>query len=204
MSNEPIYFNNDQDLPTRADAIQNRADILEVARNLFAAEGVENVSMSQIARDANVGKGTLYRHFRNKPDLCIALLDSEQRAFQNRSIEHLRTSIDSPVEKLEWFLENLCDFTERNLAFLYEARAGRLVESAVSLDHPAHHWQWQTIAGLVRQANPLVDADYFADVIYIMLDAENYRFQRYIRQYSPERVIESILDVTHRLLGLGN
>lgn len=200
MSDDPIFFSNNQEMPTRSDALQNRADILDVARNLFTEHGIEKVSMSQIARQAEVGKGTLYRHFRNKPDLCLALLDSEQRGFQDYTIHHMRTSQASPIENLTWFLQQLCNFTERNLEILYEARAGRLDESAVNLDHPAHHWQWQTIAGLMRQINPKIDAEYFADAVYIMLDAGNYHFQRYVRGYSQQRILDGALDVTCRLL----
>ncbi len=200
MSDDQIFFNTDSEMPTRSDALQNRADILTVARGLFEQRGVENVSMSQIAREAEVGKGTLYRHFRNKPDLCIALLDSEQRGLQDRTIQFMRNPDLSPLEKLDWFIKRLCEFTERNLEILYEARAGRLPDATVTLDHSAHHWQWQTIVGLIRQANASVDADYIADVIYIMLDAGTYHFQRYVRGYARERILDNIQATAQRLI----
>lgn len=202
MSDNPFFFNSDPDIPSRADAVQNRSDILCVARQLFRDLGIENVSMSQIAREAKVGKGTLYRHFRNKPDLAIALLDDDQRLLQNNTLSHIRNSTDSPAQQLEWFLAELCDFTARNLDFLCEARSGRLAESeAVSLSHPAHHWQWQTILGLMRQINPEADVEYFATVIYIMVDAETYRFLHDAQQYSHERIVHGIISTAQKLLG---
>jgi AcrR family transcriptional regulator len=74
-----------ESLPSRADALKNRALLLETARRLFSEQGVEAVSMTAIADAAGVGKGTLYRHFENKAQLCQALLDDDQRALQERT-----------------------------------------------------------------------------------------------------------------------
>jgi hypothetical protein len=46
----------------RADAERNRERILEVAKEAFARDGA-NASLDDIAKQAEVGPGTLYRHF---------------------------------------------------------------------------------------------------------------------------------------------
>ena len=58
----------------RADAVRNRASILEAARRLVAEQGTE-VAMGEIARAAGVAVGTLYRHFPNKTDLLAAVVN---------------------------------------------------------------------------------------------------------------------------------
>ncbi|WP_307796565.1 TetR/AcrR family transcriptional regulator [Actinomadura barringtoniae] len=67
----------------RADAARNRAKVLTAAADLFAAHGVESVSMDQIATAAGVGKGTLFRRFGDKSGLAAALLDERERELQN-------------------------------------------------------------------------------------------------------------------------
>lgn len=52
----------------RKDAVLNRERIVAVATDLFRQEGI-HVPFEEIARRANVGKGTLYRHFPNKASL---------------------------------------------------------------------------------------------------------------------------------------
>ena len=60
--------------PLRADARRNRARVLEVAEQTFAAEGL-SVPIDTIAERAGVGVGTVYRHFPTKEDLLQALAD---------------------------------------------------------------------------------------------------------------------------------
>src|SRR2546430_12455978 len=61
------------DRPLRADAARNRARVLEVAYDAFAAEGLA-VPIDEIARRAGVGAGTVYRHFPAKEDLFRAVM----------------------------------------------------------------------------------------------------------------------------------
>lgn len=67
----------------RADAARNRAKVLAAAAELFAAHGVESVSMDAIAAAAGVGKGTLFRRFGDKAGLAVALLDERERELQD-------------------------------------------------------------------------------------------------------------------------
>ena len=60
--------------PLRADAARNRARVLEVAYDTFAAEGLA-VPIDEIARRAGVGAGTVYRHFPTKEDLYRAVVE---------------------------------------------------------------------------------------------------------------------------------
>jgi AcrR family transcriptional regulator len=59
--------------PLRADAARNRARVLEVAYETFAAEGL-SVPIDEIARRAGVGAGTVYRHFPTKEALFAAVV----------------------------------------------------------------------------------------------------------------------------------
>lgn len=200
MNNDPIFLGTDRDTPARADAVQNRAEIIAAAQRLFAEHGVHNVSMTQIACEAGVGKGTLYRHFRNKSDVCYALMDNEQQSFQNRTFEHLRTTSDTPSESLLWFLEVLAGFVADHIDLLFAAYQDRLPDEGIQLAHPAHHWQWLTILGLLNQMSLDADTEYLADVLYTLLDPRTYFFQRQVRGYDHTRIVDGILDTAHRLI----
>jgi AcrR family transcriptional regulator len=193
MLDDTLSFNNHAQ-PMRSDAVKNRALILETAQRLFTEQGVEAVSMSAIAEAAGIGKGTLYRHFDNKTELCQALLDHDQRDLQARVFERLRLSPVTPRETLYWFMHELIGFVDRNLPLLCAESTSH------SLEFPAHWWWRQTIRGLLTQAQFVGDLDAITDSLYILTDIHAVRFQRHVRGYSVERICDGLDLLIRRVL----
>ena len=50
-----------------------RKDIIDAAEKLFFLEGYENVAMNNIAKQAEMARGTLYQYFKNKNDIYAAI-----------------------------------------------------------------------------------------------------------------------------------
>jgi AcrR family transcriptional regulator len=65
--------------PKRADARRNEEKLITAAREAFAEHGAET-SLEEIARRAEVGIGTLYRHFPTRPALLEAVYTDEVAA----------------------------------------------------------------------------------------------------------------------------
>jgi len=61
--------------PLRADAERNRLRILDAAQRVFAVRGLQ-ASLDDVAREAGVGVGTVYRRFADKDELVEALFSS--------------------------------------------------------------------------------------------------------------------------------
>ena len=86
----------------RADAERNRQRLLDVAKVAFAEKGV-SASLEDIAREAGLGIGTLYRHFPTRE----ALIDEIYRDEGNRLVEAaLQLSAErAPLEAIQaWLL----------------------------------------------------------------------------------------------------
>jgi polyketide synthase 12 len=66
----------------RADAARNRRQLLSTARELMAEVGAARVTMDGLAARADLGKGTVFRHFGSRAGIFQALLDEEERALQ--------------------------------------------------------------------------------------------------------------------------
>ncbi|WP_460763127.1 TetR/AcrR family transcriptional regulator [Nocardiopsis oceani] len=66
----------------RADAVRNRRAILDAAQRLFAEQGPGAVTMNAVARAAGMGVGTVYRRFGDVGQLLAALMDEDERHFQ--------------------------------------------------------------------------------------------------------------------------
>ena len=68
----------------RADARRNRARILEVAREVFASEGLA-VPIDTVATRAGIGVGTVYRHFPTKEALFAAIVSDRVQALADEA-----------------------------------------------------------------------------------------------------------------------
>ena len=86
----------------RADAQRNRERILSVAKQAFTQYGV-NVSLDDVARQAAVGAGTLYRHFPTRDSLLEAVYRTEVEKLA--LAEKQLTETLPPIEALRaWML----------------------------------------------------------------------------------------------------
>jgi AcrR family transcriptional regulator len=90
--------------PLRADAVRNRARVLEVAWETFASEGL-SVPIDEIARRAGVGLGTVYRHFPSKDDLVRAIVSDRLQQVIDEADSQLQTG--DPAEALFTFLRSV-------------------------------------------------------------------------------------------------
>src|SRR5260221_2517321 len=86
----------------RADAQRNRERILEVAKQAFTRSGADT-SLDDIAKQADVGPGTLYRHFPTRDILLEAVYRSEVEKLA--AAERKFAAAMPPVEDLRaWML----------------------------------------------------------------------------------------------------
>ncbi|MFC1413269.1 TetR/AcrR family transcriptional regulator [Streptacidiphilus sp. N1-12] len=90
----------------RSDARDNRGRILAVARAAFAAEGLD-VPIREIARRAEVGVATVYRHFQTK-DALLAEAFAEQMASCS-AIVHEGLAADDPWSGFSLVIERLME-----------------------------------------------------------------------------------------------
>jgi AcrR family transcriptional regulator len=129
--------------PLRADAVRNREHLLEVAAGEFAANGAD-VPLEDIARQAGVGIGTLYRHFPTRGALVEAVYRHEVDALVVRADELLATlpPDQALVEWMHLFVRHVA--TKRGMmsvlkplmsagSTLFEETRGRAVAAASRL-----------------------------------------------------------------------
>lgn len=66
--------------------------MLASAEQLFALKGFAGTSMSDIARGAEAGKGSIYWHFESKDEILLALLEQRAEAWIAESVEAARSA----------------------------------------------------------------------------------------------------------------
>lgn len=105
------------DVPTsglRADARENRARIVQTARRVFAERGL-SASLEEIARQAGVGVGTLYRRFPTREDLIGAVFAEKMDAY-------VFAATSSLAQQDSWlgfctFIQTVCELQSTDQGF---------------------------------------------------------------------------------------
>ncbi|MFZ0216378.1 MAG: TetR family transcriptional regulator [Candidatus Dormiibacterota bacterium] len=131
----------------RADARRNRDRLVTVAAAVFAEKGVD-APLEEIARRAEVGIGTLYRHFPTRLDLVGAIYLDEVDALCGRADELLAQ--EEPLEALRAWLERWVQYvaTKRGLARALQ----ELRESQPDVLGSTHHRILSALQSLLRAA----------------------------------------------------
>jgi AcrR family transcriptional regulator len=103
--------------PLRADARRNRDKIVAAARAAFAEYGLD-AQMDEIAKRADVGVGTLYRHFPTKDALVRAIVLSHMEGMAERGRRAVEDTSADPWEAFAGFMRVCGDkhLVDRGLA----------------------------------------------------------------------------------------
>jgi len=131
----------------RADALRNRERILEVAKEAFTRSGV-NTSLDDIAKQAGVGPGTLYRHFPTRDQLLEAVYRTEVEklaAAERKFAKEL-----PPVEALRAWMFLFIDYIAAK--HLIAPALNTLVGGASKVFEASYAQVWGAIRALVNRA----------------------------------------------------
>ncbi|MCE5173818.1 MAG: TetR/AcrR family transcriptional regulator [Bacteroidales bacterium] len=82
---------------------KTRAMLVEVARQLFAQNGVADTTMNDIAAASQKGRRTLYTYFRNKEEIYMACVESELQIVTTTLQSVMKQNLE-PEAKLEAFI----------------------------------------------------------------------------------------------------
>lgn len=140
--------------PVRADARRNVDALLRAAMAVFAVSGVD-APVREIAEKAGVGVGTVYRHFPQRSDLIVAVLQTEIDACADAASD--LAAKYAPAEALARWMQRYVDLIAKKRGFAGALHSGDPAYSALSpyffeRMEPALHALLDTaaVAGKVR------------------------------------------------------
>src|SRR5580698_2805627 len=131
----------------RTDATRNRERILEVAKEAFTQSGA-NASLDDIAKEAGVGPGTLYRHFPTRAELLEAVYRTEMEklaAAEQQFAQEL-----PPIEALRAWLLLFVDYIAAK--HLIGPALNALLGDPKKVFEASYARIWEAIRALVKRA----------------------------------------------------
>ncbi len=182
--------------PLRSDAARNAERILAASERLFRSRGVENVSMDDIAAEAGVGKGTLFRRFGDRASLARAVISERERRFQEELIRgEPPLGPGAPArERLVAFGAALLGLLEQHGDLIRASERGPWASSPVYTFYRTH------VELLVREADPQADVEFLTDALLGLMTGRVFLYMRAEREMPLERVIDGYTDMVRRIL----
>lgn len=80
---------------------KTKTKLVEVARQLFAKQGVENTTMNDIAVASKKGRRTLYTYFKSKEEIYMAVVESELEVLSDTMERVAKKDISPDVKIME-------------------------------------------------------------------------------------------------------
>jgi AcrR family transcriptional regulator len=173
-------------MPKIIDRGKKTADISEAALKVFGDRGFSRTRMEDIAKEAGIGKGTIYEYFRDKVDILNYVVNQFFDAFLKGIIDVVETET-KPAEKLlsliDFALQNVAEWEDHCATYIEYFSSVREDEGRFSLSGQ-YETMKKVIIDLVSECQKSGDID---------------------GSYNPEAVAEllvSIYDglIVHRLL----
>ena len=131
----------------RADAERNRDRILEVAKDAFTKFGAD-ASLDDIAKQAGVGAGTLYRHFPSREALIEAVYRTEVEKLAAAERNFAETM--PPIEALRAWMTLFVDYIAAKK--IIAPVLNTLLGGASKVFESSHTQIWDAIRALVKRA----------------------------------------------------
>ncbi|WP_328497695.1 TetR/AcrR family transcriptional regulator [Streptomyces sp. NBC_00414] len=156
----------------RADALRNREAVLAAADRLFArSDRPEHVTMADIAAEAGVGKGTLFRGFGDRTGLIQALFETRLEPIRQAVAEgpHPLGPGTPPIQRAPALLDALLCFKldHHHLSLALE-------EAGTGSPYGAGHYDWwhDTLRGVLEDLPGFGDGDFAAHALLAAVRAD--------------------------------
>jgi AcrR family transcriptional regulator len=180
----------------RRDKIRNRAKVLHAAAELFSRAGVGNVTVDEVAEQAGVGVGTIYRGFGDKGGLVAAILNERERTLQDQLLSGPPPLGPGapPAERIHAFLDALCRLVEHSFELLVVSENN----TTGARYRIGSYGAWRLhLSALLREAGAArakpSDAELLADALLAPLAADLYRHQRRELGVSAKRIRDTVI-----------
>lgn len=150
--------------------------ILQAATQVFAEQGFDNAETQAIADLAKVGKGTVYRYYKNKEELFLAVADCGMQKLQRHILDAM-VGVDDTIQSIRRMGLLYAEFFQKHpelVEILIQERAA--FRGSIPDTHLVYRQKNRGIfeellrqgiqEGIIREINVRETTNVFANVLY--------------------------------------
>ena len=117
------------------DKEEKRNEIALSCINLFCKKGIQQTSIEEIAKNANVAKGTIYLYFKNKDEIIFTIWDILTKQHEESVNSRINAQMSAKEKILEYFNFNECqeEFDKEQILILFQHFVSSMLIDKTSL-----------------------------------------------------------------------
>ena len=106
----------------RKNSVERKINIVNSARDLITGEGVQSLTIKNIAKKNKISEAAIYRHFKNKQAILVAIIDNFEHNLM-KAIDEPIKYYENPLKRLEELMRAHMIFTEKKKGILFAITA---------------------------------------------------------------------------------
>jgi AcrR family transcriptional regulator len=196
--------------PKQLRGVETRNSILEAAISLFSERGYQQTTTHQIAKQAGVSVGALYRYFSDKEDILKELYRQEVTAMRNRILEGFSV-VDVVTKDARDLVRTALHlafsiYSERPALWRVLLEQSRRIPELAAIRRSQELELYQTVQQILRSVPNVRLADIEASAYMISLFLESFildyiLYRRDHVEFGDERIIDVAVDfIMHYVL----
>ena len=191
----------------RAAGERSRQAILRAAANLATVDGLEGLSIGNLAAHIGMSKSGLYAHFGSKEELQLATVETAREVFDAEIIEPTQTIAD-PFERLQALCDRFLSHVERrvfpggcffaSVTAEFDTHPGPVKDKIASVQQ---HWMDQ-LQQLIREAQRAGSLGTTEDPAQLAFELEAYLLMgntAFVLNNDPTHLRQARTAIRHRL-----
>jgi AcrR family transcriptional regulator len=171
-----------------------RRRILESAKELFIRDGVENVNIHQIVKNAGVGQASVYRRYADKGDICLDIVREASGPLFADVQAYLEQSPEvPPLERLYAVITQFVQYLAQEYSWL--CSVSRASSGYRPLQSPLYQSLRITCTGLLEEAaerQEITDVDVPFTVESLLAAVNHLDFHVLDHGFSMERILQGL------------
>lgn len=153
---------------------QRQYEIIQAAGKLLIEKGVKGLTTKNLAAEMGFSESALYRHFKNKEDIIVFLLEFLKQNIEQRLTE-IAYSSAKPTEKLSQIFNSQFVYFSQNPHFVVAILSEGLFDETEKIYNTMLkivQYKVQIISGIIEQAklqNEILETISTADMVHILM-----------------------------------